>query len=123
MPKTILAVDDEESLLRLYERALSDRGYMITLANGTTRARALMGANSYDLLITDLMLGDGSGTELIELAAAGNGKTKCILITGSVKHCEMPLFAEKYGLKGFFEKPFSIEALQGLVKEILQEPA
>lgn len=119
MPKKILAVDDEPSLRELYRRAFSEQGYQITLAATAGEARALMSGNSYDLIITDLVLPDGAGTELTDLAAAAGNGTHSILVSGAVEPWEMPIFSEKYGLKGFFPKPFRVAALVSLVKDLL----
>ena len=123
MPQTILVVDDDASLRRLYERALGNQGYALTLASGTGEARALMERNSYDLLITDLELGDGLGTELIKIArAAADSKTKVILVTGSLGEQDLRHIAEKYRLPGYFAKPFRIDAFMKAVKEALLRP-
>lgn len=119
MPKKILAVDDEASLRELLKRAFSDSAYHVTVAGGVGEARALMSSNIYDLLITDLILADGAGTELIEFSAGRHGATKSIIISGAVEPWEMPLFVAKYKLEGFFAKPFRIDALLGKVREIL----
>jgi DNA-binding NtrC family response regulator len=119
MPKRILAVDDEKSLRELLLRALGDSDYHVTVAGGVGEARALLTSNIYDLLITDLILADGAGTELVEFSAGRHGATKSIMISGAVEPWEMPLFVEKYKLEGFFAKPFSIDALLGKVREVL----
>ncbi|MDD2805173.1 MAG: response regulator [Elusimicrobiales bacterium] len=119
MPKKILAVDDEASLRELLKRALTASDYHVTLACCAEEARALMSANIYDLLITDLILPDGAGTELIDFTSGRHGATKSIMISGAVEPWEMPLFVEKYKLEGFFAKPFSMDALLGKVREVL----
>ncbi|OGR77044.1 MAG: hypothetical protein A2X32_07110 [Elusimicrobia bacterium GWC2_64_44] len=119
MPKKILAVDDEASLRELLKRAFSSSDYHVTLASGAEEARALMTANIYDLLITDLILADGAGTELVEFSARRHGATKSIMISGAIDPWVMPLFVEKYKLEGFFAKPFRIDALLAKVKELL----
>ncbi|OGR67135.1 MAG: hypothetical protein A2081_04895 [Elusimicrobia bacterium GWC2_61_19] len=95
----------------------------MTLAAGTGEARALMALNSYDLLITDMDLGDGFGTELIEIAYAGaDSRTKVIMVTGSLEEPELRDVAAKYRLPGYFGKPFSVDALLTTVRNVLALP-
>lgn len=119
MPKKLLIVDDEPTMRRLYGRIFSGEGYNFTLAGSVAEARQLMSGNSYDLLITDLLLGDGVGTELISLGSANGGKTQSILVSGTVEAWEAPLLIKKYKLKECFRKPFNLDSLLIAVKALL----
>lgn len=116
MLKKILIVDDEESMRLLYTRVFSGAEYSFTLAASLAEARALINAASYDMLITDLILGDGHGTELIELAQGKDARTKAIIVSGAIGPGEILEFSEKYGLCGCFCKPFDIASLLRAVK-------
>ncbi|MDP2864796.1 MAG: response regulator, partial [Elusimicrobiota bacterium] len=100
-------------------RVFSREGYVFTVAASVAEARRLMGANRYDLLITNLILGDGAGTELMEMGQVKGGATHFILVTGAIEEWEAPLFIEKYKLKECFRKPFKITSLLSVVKELL----
>lgn len=119
MPKKLLIVDDEESMRNLYRRIFRSEGYSFTLAGSVAEARQLMASISYDLLITDLILGDGAGTELISPGTGNEGKTQYILISGALEAWEVPFFTEKYKLKECFRKPFNMDSLVTAVKAIL----
>ena len=119
MTKSLLIVDDEASMRRMYERLFAHAGYGLTLAGSVAEGRRLMAANRYDLLITDLVLGDGEGTELVKMAAWGKGGANAILISGSIGEREVPLCIEKYKLKDCFTKPFLAHSLLIAVKNIL----
>lgn len=116
MLKKILIVDDEESMRLLYTRVFSVAEYSFTLAASLAEARALVNAASYDILITDLILKDGHGTELIELARGKDAGTKAIIVSGAIGPLEMLVYSEKYRLSGCFCKPFNIKALLRAVK-------
>ena len=120
MAKSILIVEDDEQLRRLYCRALGNAGYPLTLASGTKEALRLLAAGSFDLVITDYELGDGTGAELIETArAAGAGCGDVIMVTGSVEKSELEELAERYRLKACFSKPFSVsELLESVIKAL-----
>lgn len=119
MPKTILIVDDDEIVRKLYARMFSTENMFFALVGSIAEAKRLMAANRYDLLITDLILGDGSGTQLLEEANKTDYETHAILVSGSIEAHEMQLFTETYNLKGCFRKPFNVPALLTTVNELL----
>lgn len=122
MAKSLLIVDDEQSMRRLYCRIFSGEGYDFTLAGNLAEAKDLLLTRNYDLVITDLILGDGAGTELIALAAGAASGPDVILVSGAIEAWEAPLFIEKYKLKHCFIKPFATGALVLAVKRLL-DPA
>lgn len=113
MPKNILVVDDDEQLRKMYARALGGQGYRFSLAACARHGLTLLAEGSYDLVITDFELGDGTGTEIME---ASKG-ISTILITGSVARTELEVLASRYGLAAYFEKPFRLEDLLNKIRE------
>lgn len=68
---TILAVDDEADLLEAVRRVLSRRGHLVLAATGPAEALDLCRDHDggIDLLLTDVRMPGGSGTELAAQAA------------------------------------------------------
>jgi len=65
MPRTILAVDDERSVLRVVQLSLERAGYrVITTANGQDALRKIM-AEHPDLVILDAILPGKTGIEVL----------------------------------------------------------
>jgi len=62
---TILLVDDNEDTLKYLSRLLGLRGYRVLPASSCATAMQIGAEMSYDLLISDIDLADGSGIELI----------------------------------------------------------
>lgn len=64
---TLLVVDDDPRLGRLYARWLGDAGHRVVLATSLAAGRELMDAGepTFDVALVDLRLPDGSGDELI----------------------------------------------------------
>ncbi|OGS07095.1 MAG: hypothetical protein A2270_03780 [Elusimicrobia bacterium RIFOXYA12_FULL_51_18] len=116
MPGNILIADDDQAMLRLYARIFTGSGYSITMASSFTEASGLIEANHYDLLITDLMLTDGLGTELIRLLEKKRADAKSLLVTGS-----SPAEAKmsRSGIVKYFEKPFKVEQFMAAVAKTL----
>ena len=65
MPRSIFVADYDKAILKIYMRMFMDTDYTLSLASSFAEAAELINSNNYDLLITDLMLGDGLGTDLI----------------------------------------------------------
>ncbi|MGE5609324.1 MAG: ATP-binding protein [Bacillota bacterium] len=65
-PLRLLVVDDHELTLRTLVRLLKASGHSVRSASNVASAKALADQESFDLLISDLGLPDGSGYELME---------------------------------------------------------
>jgi CheY-like chemotaxis protein len=63
---TILAVDDEPGMRDIAQRILTRRGYRVLVADGPPQALAVAAAHDgpVDLLLTDVRMPTGSGSEL-----------------------------------------------------------
>jgi two-component system nitrogen regulation response regulator GlnG len=66
---SILLVEDEPIVLRVLADALEDSGFSVTTSDNCQDAVRLLEAGTFDLLITDLVLGDGNGVALIDEAS------------------------------------------------------
>ena len=115
MPRKILVADDDKAMLSIYTRIFASTSYSIAKASSYAEAAELIKTDSYDLLITDLLLGDGLGTDLIKLFESGKKGAKSLLVTGSVGEADPKLLPKKY-----FEKPFNLEIFIATVAEALE---
>jgi DNA-binding NtrC family response regulator len=79
--KTVLVVDDCQDTTDLYGIILMGKGYKVLTANNMQKAVEHAYTNKVDLLLTDLYLGDGMGSELAYLMGKRVPKSS-ILITG-----------------------------------------
>lgn len=64
-PLRILLVDDHQDTCTALERLLVRRGNLVAAARNVRSAMGAPARNSFDLLISDIALPDGTGTELI----------------------------------------------------------
>lgn len=120
MPPEILVVDDDPVMLRLYSRIFSGCDYTVVSAASLASAAALIRANHYDLLVTDLLLGDGLGTELTLLFAAKEPGAKSLLVSGSLAEADdLDLSAVSECLS----KPLDIDRFMETVARILDNPS
>ncbi len=110
MPANILVADDDKAMRSIYARIFSVTDYTISLAASFAEAANLIAANDYDLLITDLLLEDGLGTDLIRLFEKRRAGAKSLLVTGSVAEIDPGELPAVY-----FEKPFNVEEFMATV--------
>ena len=66
MGKRILAVDDEESIVRIIKVNLERVGYTVDTALNGSAALTLLLTHHYDLVISDVMMPEMDGMELLE---------------------------------------------------------
>jgi len=116
MARNILIADDDPAMLRLYNRIFSDKEYSVTMAASFSEASGLIESGCYDLLVTDLMLTDGLGTELIRLFEKKRKGAKSMLVTGSTPKGED---LRNAGISDYFEKPFKVESFMSAVAKVL----
>ncbi len=119
MPNTILIVDDDTSVTGALAAILQEAGYPTHTTNSLAQARAILSSRSFDLILTDLRLDDGTGIELITHIKQQTPDTEVILMTafGSI---EITIEAIKRGAYYYLEKPFPPDRLLPLVERALQ---
>ena len=113
--QTILMIDDEDLLLTMGEMVLSSYGYRVLTANSGQKALDIFAEKSseIDLVITDLVMPNMSGRELIERLRRQAPGLKIICASGFVRP---PSNEEK---ENYLQKPFASQDLLRKVKQIL----
>lgn len=110
--------DDDKAMRNIYTRIFSNTDYTISLASSFAEAAGLINSNNYDLLITDLMLEDGLGTDLIKMFEKKHAGARSLLVTGSMAELAPEQLPEVY-----FEKPFNLDVFMSAVTDALSGPA
>ena len=117
--RTILIVDDEESVRRFVERVLHDEGYETALAaDGPEALEVAKRLGSFDLLLTDVMMPQMTGDELARRLRRDDPKLKILYLTGYSDR----LFKDKKTLwedEAFLDKPCSVKSLKEAVSLLL----
>ncbi|NOU30382.1 MAG: sigma-54-dependent Fis family transcriptional regulator [Polyangiaceae bacterium] len=122
MRPSILVVDDEPGLRDMLSILFRREGYDVTVAPGFNTARdALANAPTpYSILLTDLMMPDGSGLDLLSTARARNEGTEVVVMTAH-STVETALEAMRRGAYDFITKPFATAELRVLVQKALEK--
>jgi DNA-binding NtrC family response regulator len=119
-PPTLLLIEDEERMRRLFELVLKPEGYDLLLAgSGDEGIRLLTDHPGIDLVVTDLQLGRTSGLEVLEASKRMLPDVPVLIITGygTVKSA---VEAMRKGAYDYITKPVDNEELKILIARALQ---
>jgi DNA-binding response OmpR family regulator len=112
---TVLVVDDDASLRLLCRVNLELEGLRVLEARDVGEAEALLGAEAVDLLLLDVHIGVESGIELMRSVRLRGGAPPVVLVTGTAQLDS----ATKAEADGIVSKPFHLEELLGVVRQLL----
>lgn len=123
MSARILVVDDERSLREMLSVLLRRAGHHVTLADGQTAAtKAMADDPSYDLVITDLSMPDGSGMGVLNAARANDESTQVIMVTAYATTAQA-VEAMRQGAYDYIQKPFKNNELLAVADKALEKRA
>lgn len=114
----ILVVDDEERVASMLEKALRYKGNSVTRASSLAEGRQTLASGRFDLVVSDVVLGDGTGLELLDAARAAGVRTPFLFMTGNVMDASLIKHFEENNLP-YLKKPFDLEDLFSAVGELL----
>jgi two-component system, NtrC family, response regulator AtoC len=115
----MLIVDDEKHTREGLAQLFSDN-FEVYTASQPSEAFNLMDSERFDVIITDLRMGQQSGISIIDKALQLPYKPKCIMMTayGSI---EIAVEAMKHGAFDFVSKPVQLERLECIVKRAMSD--
>ncbi len=116
--KKILIVEDDISFGLMLETWFKKNGYEAQTASSVDRAKKFFGETSFDILLTDLRLPDGSGIELLQWKNDNHIPCPCILMT-SYAEIQIAVEAMKLGAFDFLEKPINPTVLKEKITSAL----
>ncbi len=121
MTHSILIVDDELNIRRVLERAFAKEGYQVYTAEGGHQALRILEETPCDLVLTDVVMPDMTGLELLKRARQKYPNLQVILMTayGTIP---MAVEAMRAGAFDFLTKPLEMEVLRKVVRNALREP-
>ncbi|MFN3788373.1 MAG: sigma-54-dependent transcriptional regulator, partial [Sulfurihydrogenibium azorense] len=100
----VLLIDDEESILKIIKTVLTKEGYEVDTAKSKYEALTKLTTNIYNLILSDYLLEDGTGIEILEAFRKKDSITPFIIITayGSINGA---VEAVKKGANHYIPKP------------------
>ena len=118
-PVGVLVVDDEELVRKFVDRVMREAGYQTaTAADGPEALEVAAKLETFDILVTDVMMPQMTGDELARRIRASTPGIKVLYLTGFSDR----LFKEKVTLwadEAFLDKPCSVKGLLEAVSLLL----
>jgi DNA-binding NtrC family response regulator len=119
----LLIVEDERAIRLALSGLLRREGYEVEQAEDGAEAVRRLAAEPFDLVLTDLALGEGpSGMDVLRAVRADQPETPVVMITahGSEK---IAVEAMKLGAEDYVPKPFDNDEIRLVVKRALERTA
>jgi DNA-binding NtrC family response regulator len=120
--KRILVADDEDVIRETIADVLTKAGALAVMAGDGNEATAMIRAQHFDLVLSDIKMPNRNGYEVFAAAREANEHCPVILITGfgyDPNHAIVR--ASKEGLAGVLFKPFKVEQLLDEIRHALIE--
>src|SRR2546430_2619420 len=113
----ILVVDDDRSICKLMGSILQMESYPFRVATSGQQARQAIDQERFDILVSDIYLGDESGLQLLERMKAANSEAEVVIMTahGSM---ETAVNAVHNGAFDYISKPFVVDEMLGILHRI-----
>ncbi len=120
MTASILTVDDSPSLRMAIRIALTGAGYRVTEAGDGVEGLAKAGAETFDMIVTDLNMPNMDGLTMIrELRTQPAQAGVPIIILTTESDAEMKAQAKAAGATGWLVKPFVPDQLIKIARKVL----
>jgi len=116
--KPLLIVEDETIMRESLRDWLRGEGYEVETAEEGEEALQRIGTREFGVVILDLRLPGRNGLEVLREATAQNPKLKGIIIT-AYPSVETAVEAMKMGAVDYMVKPFTPDALEKAIQEVL----
>ena len=120
----ILIVDDEAPFRDVLAAALVTQGHCVEVVGDGHAAERHLRSRSFDLIITDVLMPNEDGLQMIMNLRAANDGTPIIAMTGTHMYTELYLkTAKALGARRVLAKPFGMRELIDTTREVLRETA
>ncbi len=116
----ILVIDDEQIVHESVGRILQDEGYDVDGAYRVDEALEKLAKRSYELVLTDLMMPDRSGMEVVEAVARDHPDTGLVMFTGYAT-VDSAVQSMKLGALDYLPKPFTPDELIEVLDRALKK--
>jgi len=119
--KLILVVDDDEDVRSFLETILEMDGYQVQTAADGKEALAKVQARAPDLVITDLMMPEAGGWEVLR-GLQGGENSRLPIIVNTARQLDASteeMIRAEANVVEFLHKPISVATLQGMLWRIL----
>jgi len=117
---TVLIVDDEPVALKALNRILRTEGYAVDTAGKGKEAIELIHTKKFDIILTDLMIDEISGLDVLSAAKERAPETEVIILTGHGS-VDSAIEATKKGAFHYLQKPVKPDEVRHIVKRAIEK--
>jgi CheY-like chemotaxis protein len=118
VPKVLVA-EDEKVLRLMMAKLLQVSGYKVYTCGDGLQALELVGKESFDLVVTDMMMPGATGMEVLRATRRSQPRAKVILVTGTPSP-ETLLEARREGAYAYLRKPFQLRHFLSVLKDAVE---
>ena len=118
-PLSILVADDEDSIRSLVQHLLGSQGHSVVVVSNAREAFEQMKQRQFDLVITDVLMPDGDGIDLITELKKVQPNARILAMSGGGRYLEGSDYlklATGLGAHGAIMKPFTWQQLQAAIE-------
>ena len=113
--KTILCIDDNEQSLSIRKFMLETRGYKVLVSHNGREALQIFDQGGVDLVLSDLVMPDMDGAELVKRIKELSPETPAILFSGKIKMYDKDTCADVFLPKGSYAPAELLERIRLLL--------
>jgi CheY-like chemotaxis protein len=119
----ILIIDDDETICSVFKRFLSGKGHEVECASNGREGLRMVESGMPDLVITDIMMPETDGLEVVMSIRGRDADIPIIAISGGMHAMPMDFLpmAKKFGARKVLYKPVELDDLLLAVEEVLGE--
>lgn len=117
----ILIIDDDETIRSVFKRFLDGKGHDVVVAADGRQGLRLVEEAPVDLVITDIMMPETDGLEVVMAIRGKEADIPVIAISGGMHAMPMDFLpmAKKFGACDVLYKPVELDDLLGAVEKAL----
>jgi two-component system, OmpR family, aerobic respiration control protein ArcA len=120
-PKTILVVDDDETMRSALKRIFEGEGYRVLVAADGTQLSQVLDEGPLELIVLDIGLPWINGFELCKLLKENEDLKKIPLVFISAKTSELDVRRGfEVGADDYIKKPFNLDEVKNTVRTLLK---
>ena len=116
----ILIVEDDVFFREIFSDILREEGYQVETASSGNEALKMLEKSCYQLVVTDMVLQDISGLDILSRAKQMNSDIDVIVVTG-YGNMESAIYALKNGARDYLVKPISHDEFKHVVRLSMEQ--
>jgi DNA-binding NtrC family response regulator len=122
MNKKVLVIEDEESIREYMCYILENNGFQVVEAENGTEGLKHFPGKGIDLVITDMVMPDHGGGEIMAAIREADPEVPVIAVSGAMSFNELVTDAGKGGAEAVLQKPFTEQEFLKTIRRCMKKP-